>query len=173
MSVLNNMLKHSPGLKKGYANGFREDKLEGIPPNRNIEHYSKCKTYRLQKGKSIRDMAHNIEDYLMYEIGMTSQVLRTQEGEYIVLGEDKNNNIKQWIGLSQTIIVRMTPSCEDTVCVRIEVENWIKKGAAMVTGIFFSKLLMLSSGYGMAKQALLPSMIDREIQRYLESPETN
>ena len=135
------------------------------------ERWTQCKTYRLRKGKSIRALAHAIEGFLMYDMGMTCQVLRTQQGEYIVQGKDRNENIKQWVGLDQTITVRMIPSDENTVCVRIEGGKWIKKGAIMATGILFSQLLIVSSGYDMIRQALLPLKIFQEIERYLNNLE--
>ena len=125
-------------------------------------------TYKLQKGKSVRAMAHAIEAYLMYDEGMTCQVLRTPQGEYIVQGKDRNERIMRWAGLGQTIAVCFMPLYQDTVIVKMEKSSMLGKSLLLAAGLLLFMPLAAASLYGMIRQALLPAKLTREIQRCLD-----
>ncbi len=100
-------------------------------------------TFTLPAGKKVRNVAHEIEDYLRNEEYMCIHKLRRADGTYIVQGKGKCSNISEWLGLNRTIIIRMVPiqSCQCRISIKHE-----KKRMRYVT-LTFSLLFFWIVGF--------------------------
>ena len=125
------------------------------------------KIYTLPEGKSIPEMSHAIQAFLMNSEGMNVQVLTTEAGQYIIQARAQNGKVGQWFGLDKAIQVRLTPCANNVVSVEIGSGEWLKKSLTMATSMVVLWPLAVTSTVGMVKQGKLPGKIDRAIQMYL------
>ena len=125
------------------------------------------KIYTLPEGKSISEMSHAIQAFLMNSESMNVQVLTTEAGQYILQARAQNGKVGQWFGLDKAIQVRLTPCANNVVSVEIGSGEWLKKSLTMATSMVVLWPLAVTSTVGMVKQGKLPGKIDHAIQMYL------
>ena len=120
----------------------------------------------MKPGKSIRDLAHSIEEFLTYDNGMRCEVLRTEDWVYIVQGKDKHDDITKWAGMNRNISVRLSPVHKDTIQVIIEQGKQENKYAAFTVGMLLHWGVALTSLYGIFSQRILIRKTDAFIRKW-------
>ena len=125
------------------------------------------KIYTMPEGKSISEMSHAIQSFLMNNENMNVQILTTEIGQYIIQARAQNGKVGQWFGLDKAIQVRLTPCANNVVNVEIGSGEWLKKSLTMATSMVVLWPLAVTSTVGMVKQGKLPGKIDHMIQMYL------
>ena len=127
--------------------------------------------YNLPKGRSLRQLAAAVRNYLNDEKGMHCLLLGTQDGQFIVQGRAKHGKLTQWVGMDKVICVRLRQESGSTVCVEIGSGEWLKKGLVRAASMVVLWPLTVTSGVGIVQQSQLPAAIDRFIQRTLAEPD--
>lgn len=125
-------------------------------------------TCTLRRGKTIRELAHSVEDYLTFEQGMRCEVLRTESGEYIVQAKGRHDEITQWVGMNRRISVRFTPAGGSRVEVMIEKGKQETKFAALAVGLLFFWAVAFTALSGLLRQCLLTHRTGNFIRRWVE-----
>ncbi len=123
--------------------------------------------FSLPPGSTIRTLAHDIGDYLIFEEGMRCILMRTQSGAYIVQARSGFDEIAGLSGLGRGLCVRLTPVRQDRVRVDLIREKETGKRLLLAAGLLFSGGAAIAAVCGMVRHRLLLRRVDRLIRDLL------
>ena len=62
----------------------------------------------LPEGRTITDLAHAIETVMMTREGLSTQLLTTANGDYVIQGRSANANASQWVGMDKNLTIHLS-----------------------------------------------------------------
>jgi hypothetical protein len=125
-----------------------KEKKEDLPMKQQI--------MNLPEGRTIADLARAIETVMMTREGLTTQLLTTANGDYVIQGRSANANATQWVGMDKNLTIKLMPVGERCVMIQAGSERWLSKSALLFTGTFIVAWpLAVTSGIGLVKQKKL------------------
>ena len=62
----------------------------------------------LPEGRTIADLARAIETVMMTREGLTTQLLTTANGDYVIQGRSANANASQWVGMDKNLTIHLS-----------------------------------------------------------------
>ena len=126
-------------------------------------------TCSLRHGKTVRELAHGLEDFLIFEQGMHCRVLRTENGDYIVQARDRHDEITQWAGMNRRISVRFTPASQGRVRVMVGQGKQVRRMAALGIGLLLLWCAALAALWGLLRQRLLVCRTRKFIRQWTDA----
>lgn len=129
---------------------------------------NKMNSYPMKDGKTAEGAAYAVKEFLRTNEKMDTQVLRMDNGAYVVQGRVTGGRWKQFIGMDKAISVTLNSSSGNILVVEVGDSKWIDKGLAMTVSMVVLWPLAVSSGIGMISQGKLPEKIFKSIKSYLD-----
>ena len=126
-----------------------------------------ARIFTLSYGKDASGIAHTIRSYLTNDQNMDTQLMRLDNGEYLVQARVNGGSFRQWVGLDKAVNARVTPVGTDKAILEVGSGKWIDKGLTMAVSMMVLWPLAVTSGIGMYMQGKLPDKIARAVEEYL------
>ena len=129
---------------------------------------NKVNSYPMKSGKTVEGAAYAIKEFMRASEKMDTQVLRMDNGAYVVQGRAVGGKWKQFVGMDKAISVQLNSNGGNILMVEIGNSKWIDKGLAMTVSMVVLWPLAVTSGIGMISQGKLPEKIFGSIKSYLD-----
>ena len=122
----------------------------------------------LPEGRTIANLARAIETVMMTREGLSTQLLTTANGDYVIQGRSANANASQWVGMDKNLTIHLSAIGERGVLYQAGADRWLSKSALIATGTFIIAWPLAVTGtIGMIKQKKMGDRIARCAALYL------
>lgn len=118
--------------------------------------------YKLN-GRTPKDAALHVRNFLETEEGMEAQCLLSTQDEYLIQGRATHRKVKKLIGMDKATTIKIKPIGNDYFSVEIGEGKWLDKGVALAAAYFVFAPLVITSCIGIYQQKVLPDKIHREL----------